>query len=189
MNTVTYTKEYFKGFSRVKFNRWILKHKKELACGAIFTYTDKKMGKAIKHFTQKHVIDENGFIPCHVGNIIKVGEEIYVMNIMPPKSTLQPLIDFVYNADFDYHIVTFEDNDINPEQYAIDSLRYNNKPYAYLSALQCAFRGLNWLPNRKEHCSEGFINCLKNQGFFADVNADDVSPVQALNLLMHNRLG
>ena len=187
MDTITYTKEYFKGFSKVKFNRWILKHKKELATGAIFTYTDKKMGKLIKHFTKKHIIDENGFCPNHVGNIITIGAEIYVMNIIPPRNHITPLIDFLYNADFDYHLVTMAG--INPEQYAIDSLKENNKPYGYLSALQCPFRVLQWLPNTRQHCSEYFVRCLQNQGFYQEVHADNVSPVQALNLLMHNRLG
>ena len=187
MDTITYTKEYFKGFSKVKFNRWILKHKKELATGAVFTYTDKKMGKLIKHFTKKHIIDEDGFCPNHVGNIIKIGEEIYVMNIIPPRNHITPLIDFLYNADFDYHLVTMAG--INPEQYAIDSLKEDSKPYGYLSALQCPFRVLQWLPNTRQHCSEYFVRCLQNQGFYQEVHADNVSPVQALNLLMHNRLG
>lgn len=187
MNTKIYAKKIFKGFSKVKFNRWILKHKKELVTGAIFTYTDKKLGKLIKHFTQKHKIDETGFIPTHVGNIILIGEEIFVMNIMPPKNSIMPLVDFIYNADFDYQIVTFDG--IDAEQYANDSLKENNKPYGYLSAVQCAFKALNWLPNRKSHCSEYFIKCLQNQGFYTDVKADDISPIQALNLLLHDKKG
>lgn len=185
MDTISYTKKYFKGLSKAKLNRWIFKNRKELATAALFTATNKGIGKLIKHFTKKNAI-ENDFIPCHVGNIIAIGEEIWVMNIIPPKAEITLLSDYIFNSNFDYEIVTF--NGINKDLYFSDSLKHNNKKYGYASALQCAFKALQWLPNRKQHCSEYFIRCLQKQGYFKDVKADNVSPVQAYNLLMYNRL-
>lgn len=183
MEIKKYTKDYLKYFNKVKLNRWIFTKRNELKTGALFTYADNKLGKLIKHFTKKHAIDFS-FIPSHVGNIIIIGEDVYVMNIIPPKSTLTRLADYICNADFEYKIICF--NDVDAEKYAVDTLKENNKNYGYLSAFQCAFKGLQWLPNLKQHCSEYFIRCLQNQGYFKQIKADDISPVQAYNLLVYN---
>ena len=182
MNTITYTKEYFKGFSNVKFNRWIFKHRKELACGALFTYSTKGISPLIKKVTKKYA--KSDFCPTHVGQICKVGEEIMVFNQTPPKGELSLLSDYIYNVDFDWQIVCILD-DINTFKYSKDVLSFNGMKYGYFSAFHSAFACLKWIPSVfKFHCSEIEILVLQKQGYLKDIIADKIVPVEAYNLLV-----
>lgn len=181
MNTITYTKEYFKGFSKVKFNRWILKHKKELACGALFTYSTKGISPLIKKVTKKYA--KSDFCPTHIGQICKVGEEIMVFNQTPPKGKLSLLSDYIYNVDFDWQIVCILD-DINTLEYSKDVLSFNGMKYGYISALNSGIKWLRWLFNVRFHCSEIEILVLQKQGYLKDVIADNQTPVDVYNLLL-----
>ena len=182
MNTITYTKEYFKGFSKVKFNRWILKHTKELSCSALFTYTIKGISPLIRTVTKKYA--KSDFIPTHVGQICKVGEEIMVFNQTPPKGQLSLLVDYIYNVDFDYQIVCVLD-DIDAFEYSKDVLHYNGEKYGYFSALQSGIKGLRWICNKKHHCSEIMGLVLQEQGYLQNVVADDLTPVDVYNLMVY----
>lgn len=186
MNTITYKKDYFSNKGKIRLNRWILQHRKELSCGALFTYTTKGLSPIIKKVEKKY--SHGDFIPTHVGQIIQVGEEVMVFNQTPPKGELTRLADYIYKADFDFEIVTFSDNDFNAEQYAQDVLRFNGRNYGYFSALQSGLKFLRFIPNIKKHCSEIQTQCLQNQGYFTNVNADDMTPMDIYNLLAYNEM-
>ena len=79
-------------------------------------------------------------------------------------------------------------NDFNGYQYTVDTLKYNNRRYGYFSALQSGIKPLRWIPNRKAHCSEIFIKMLQRQGYYKEIKADDVTPVEAHNLLVYGSL-
>ena len=188
MNTITYDKTYFLNMSEVQLNKWIARHNTELSCASLFTYTDKGICPIIKNLTKKYAHNGDDFVPTHVGNIIRIGTQIFVFNMIPPKSKTTLLIDYIKNADFDYRIVTFADNNFNGYQYTVDTLKYNNRRYGYFSALQSGIKPLRWIPNRKAHCSEIFIKMLQRQGYYKEIKADDVTPVEAHNLLAYGSL-
>ena len=188
MNTITYNRTYFSNLSEAQFKNWIAQHSAELGCASLFTYTDKGICPIIKNLTKKYAMDGDDFVPSHVGNIIRVGTQIFVFNMIPPKSKTTLLYDYLKDADFDYRIVTFDNNEFNNYQYTVDTLKYNNRSYGYLSALQSGIKPLRWIPNRKAHCSEIFIKMLQNQGYYKEIKADDVTPVEAYNLLVYGSL-
>lgn len=188
MNTITYINSYFKSMSDVQLEDWINKHNSELSCASLFTYTNKGICPLIKNLTKKYIHGDDDFVPSHVGNIIRIGSKIFVFNMIPPKSKTTLLIDYIKNADFDYQIVTFADNDFDGYKYTVDTLKYNNRCYGYLSALQSGIKALRWLPNRKNHCSEIFVKMLQNQNYYTDIKADDVTPMEAYNLLVYGSL-
>lgn len=183
MNTVTYPKIYFKGFSKVKLNRWILKHRKELSCGALFTYSSEGISPLIKKVTKKYA--RSSFCPTHVGQIIQVGQEIMVFNQIPPKGELSLLSDYIFNASFDFEIVTFLDNNFDGFQYSKYVLTHNGEKYGYFSAVQSGIKCLRWIYNHKRHCSEIQCLALQHQGFFKYVKADDQTPIDVYNLLVY----
>ena len=57
------------------------------------------------------------------------------------------------------------------QDFSKDILKLDGLSYGYFSALQCAFKGISWIPNRKLHCSEIHPLMLKNKDISTALSA------------------
>ena len=163
-------------------NHFIKQNKKRLVGSSVFTRNDSFLSKVIQQKT-KWQSKQKDFIPSHVGQIVSIGDCIYVFDMKPPRAKLTLLESFLTQTTDDYVLVLREFN-LDTCPYCEYVLKHNGKTYPYLSGFQCAFRVLKYIPNIGEHCSEIGCKALQNQGLLLDMVADNTSPIMLYERLI-----
>lgn len=181
------TGDYLKSLSKLKLYRFLKDNYNSLIGGQVFTIGTTWLVPVIRQIT-KHFA-KHDYVPSHVGQIINIGNVLFVVNVVPPKVDYIELSEYIMNTDEDFRIV------FRGENFTLDTARYSyevstlvGKDYGYFSALQSGIKGLGWIPNKKIHCSEAAVMFLQNQGYFKGIKADDVTPVEAYNLMIEGKL-
>lgn len=172
------TKDYLRSLNRRELNNFLNKNFESLIGGQVFTIGNTFLTKTIQLITKKYA---NGdYCPVHVGQIIKIGCRLFIVNVMPPKVDYVELLDYILKTDEKFRIVFRGENfKLNTCKYSFEVSNLVGRNYGYFSALQSGIKGISWIPNRKIHCSEACVKLLQNQGYFKGVKADDVTPVEA----------
>ncbi len=167
---------------------FIKENRESLQGSALFTRNSSLISKMVCHACQgKCEVKGEHFIPSHIASIYEdVGEdgnvELYLLDIKPPISTRQKLIDYLNSSKDDF--VIFE------RFFPIDIRQFNNYMkkrvgliYGLLSAVQSIFK--NFTIKHGMHCSENYIYAYNQQGFMFDINANKSTPDSLLHYLIN----
>lgn len=177
-----FKKEFFKKMNRLRLYKWLKDNAQMLGGSCIATKSGINLSKLICKLSEKRSI-LNGFIPSHIGSIVVKNGMLFLFNMKPPKAEKIELSQYIMTTDEDF-VLVLRDFDLDVQKFSEDILKYDGRKYAYLSALQCAFKPIEWLPNIGEHCSELHAHYLQKQGYLKGVHCDNLTPVETYELLL-----
>ena len=186
-DTIMVTKKYLRSLSRLRLSKFLSNNFDKLIGGQVFTIGDTLLTKSIQFITKKYA--KSDFIPTHVGQIIRIGSQLFIVNVIPPKVAYVELMDYILQTDEDFRIVYRGENfKLDTPRYSYEVSNLVGQNYGYFSAIQSGIKGISWIPNRKTHCSEASIKYLQNQGYFKDVIADNETPVEVYDKMIRGQL-
>lgn len=171
-------KEYFKNMSLDEVIGWIDEIKKELIGSAIFTKNNSLTSKLVR-WAESWKCKDNDFKPSHTGSIIKKDGRIYIFDMKPPKSSIQPLAEYLLFTKDDYLLV-IRNFKLNTKMFSANISYHIGEFYPYLSALRSVFTKRRTKYVR--HCSEMHLTELQKQGLFTDINPE-ITPDELFHLL------
>ena len=178
---VIFNKEYFQRMSFGEIEAWIEAIKKELVGSAIFTKNNSITSKIVQ-WAEGWKCKENDFKPSHTGSIIKKDNEIYIFDMKPPKSSIQPLAEYLLLTKDDYLLV-MRNFKLNTKMFSANISYHIGEFYPYLSAIRSVFTKRRTKYVR--HCSEMHLTESQKQGLFLDVNPE-ITPDELLHLLVNS---
>ena len=178
-NVVIFDKEYFKNMTFDEVTDWINEIRHELVGSAIFTKNNSLTSKLVR-WAESWSCKDNDFKPSHTGSIIAKNGEIYLFDMKPPKSSIQPLSDFLLYTEDDYLLV-MRNFKLNTKMFSANISYHIGEFYPYLSALRSVFTKRRTKYVR--HCSEMHLTELQKQGLFTDINPE-ITPDELLHLLI-----
>lgn len=179
-----------KFLDRTNKREWINKNYWRLQGSALFTKNNNNsISKLISKFCAKDCPTSklcNNFVPSHIAAIYEDVDEngekdIYILDIKPPFSTRQKLIDYLKNTTDEYLIVVrYMVIDVN--QYNDYTSERVHLKYGFLSAIQSVFK--NFTLKHGMHCSESYIYSYNQQGYMYDINANKSTPDNLMHYLI-----
>ena len=157
---------------------------------AIFVKNDKSIvSKVVSSFCRKKYLktsklceDLINFIPSHIASVYKEDNELYLLDIKPPKSTKQKLIEYLKNTKDDYVLILRREN-LDLEKYNKYMRERVGLLYGLVSAVQSIFKYITFLHGM--HCSENYIYAYNQQGFYYDINANKATPLDLMYYLFN----
>lgn len=189
MDTITINGDYLKSLSPHKLSRWLQVNRLELAGGGTFTIADTFFKKPIQWATKKYLHKGDTFCPTHTGIIILCNCQLYIVDIVPPKVQLTNLYDYITTTKDEFKIVMRGENfNLDTRRFSYEAFCWVDKKYGYFSAICSSLALKKYINGFGLHCSEGLIKLYNNQGIFTDVNSDDITPVEAFNLLVYGEV-
>ena len=181
-----FKKEFFEKMSRARLCKWFRDNSSKLIGSAIATKSGLNLSKLICKLSEKRSI-LNGFIPSHIGSIVVENGMLYLFNMKPPRAEKIRLLEYILTTKEDF-VIILRDFDLDVELFSRNILEYDGKKYAYLSALQCISKYIEWLPNIGDHCSELHARYLQKQGYLKGVHCDNLTPVEVYEMLLLGNL-
>lgn len=179
--------------NRTDKRQWINENYWRLQGSALFTKnTNNAISRLISNFCAKDCPTHGNlknFVPSHIAAIYEDVDEngekdIYILDIKPPFSTRQKLIDYLENTTDDYLIVM--------RYMIIDMTQYNNYTrnrvhlkYGFLSAIQSVLKKITI--KHGMHCSESYIYSYNQQGYMYDINANKSTPDNLMHYLIEKQ--
>ena len=182
-----YTK---KDFKELNIDLYVNCYFNSLQGAAIFVKNDKNVvsklvSKVCKTKYLKNNIlceDLSDFIPSHIASVYKEDNELYLLDIKPPKSTKQKLIEYLKNTKDDYVLILRREN-LDLEKYNKYMRERVGLLYGLVSAVQSIFKYITFLHGM--HCSENYIYAYNQQGFYYDINANKATPLDLMYYLFN----
>jgi len=181
-----YTKKILK---ELNIDLFISCYFNSLQGAAIFVKNDKSIvSKVVSRFCKKkylkniNLCDELvNFIPSHIASVYKDNDnDLYLLDIKPPKSTKQKLIEYLKNTKDDYVLILRREN-LDLEKYNKYMRERVGLLYGLVSAVQSIFKYITFLHGM--HCSENYIYAYNQQGFYYDINANKATPLDLMYYL------
>jgi len=189
MDTITVDGKWLKSLTQADLTKWLQIHRLDLAGGATFTIGKTLLTKPIQWATKKYLHKDDSFLPCHTGIIILCGCQLFIVDIVPPKVKITGLLDYILNTNEEFKIVMRGENfNIDVKRFSYEAFCWVDRKYGYFSAVCSALTLKKYIKGFGLHCSEGLIRLYKNQGFFEDINSDDITPIEAYNLLTYGSI-
>lgn len=174
-----YKKSEFINMSPKMLTTWLTIHKKRLIGSAIFTSNNSLVSKIVS-WVSTWGKQKQDFVPSHVGSIIEKDGNLFVFNMIPPKASMTPLINFLLYTDNDYQLV-MRDFELDTKMFSANIYFHLGEFYAYLSAIRSVLTKRQTKYVR--HCSELHCRELQKQGLFTDFNPE-CTPLELYELLM-----
>lgn len=175
-------KSAFKDLSNDELKKWLAFNYERLIGSAIFTKQNTWTSKLVR-WGEKHLFakckDSSCFVPSHTGSIIEYNNNLYIFDMKPPKSSVQPLYEFIKYTKEDF-VLVLRDFPLNTDMFSKNLKFHIGEFYAYLSALRSVFTKRQTKYVR--HCSEMHLRELQKQGLFLNVNSE-ITPDELFHLL------
>ena len=174
-------------FKEIDKREWINRNYWTLQGSALFTKNDKNIiSKIVSNVCKKDCPTKSKFIPSHIAAIYedsdKNGEkDIYILDIKPPFSTRQRLIDYLEKTTDEY-VILIRDLIIDVDKYNEYTKKRIHLKYGLLSAIQSIFK--KFTIKHGMHCSESYIYSYNQQGFMYGINANKSTPDNLMHYLI-----
>lgn len=172
-------KSAFKDLTPEQLDGWIKMNREQLIGSAIFTSANKLTAKIIR-WVEGLKCKKKGFIPSHTGAIIEYMNDLYIFDVKPLRSSVQPLKDYLLNTDDDY-ILVLRNFELDTKMFSLNCIYHIGDFYPFMSAIRSVFTKRQ--TKNAQHCSEFYLRELQKQGLFPYTNAE-ISPDELLHLLV-----
>ncbi len=172
-------KSAFKDLTPDQLDGWLKVNREQLIGSAIFTRNNSITSKIVR-WTEKLKTGCKGFVPSHTGAIIEYMNDLYIFDVKPLRSSVQPLKDYLLNTDEDY-ILIIRDFELDTKMFSLNCIYHIGDWYPFMSAIRSVFTKRRTKNSR--HCSEFYITELQKQGLFSNVNPE-ITPDELLHLLV-----
>lgn len=159
--TRVYYKQDFVGMSQLEIEMWIKFNYQRLIGSAIFTKSNSVVSKIVQ-WAERWRNKEDRFVPSHTGSLVEKNGYIYIMDVKPPKNTVQPLSYYLAYTEEDYAIV-MRDFDIDTKLFSLNILERVGEWYPIMSAVRSVFTKRKTA--YKSHCSEHHARTLQRLGY------------------------
>ena len=181
-----YTKKIIKGLN---IDLFVSCYFNSLQGAAIFVKNKSLVSKLVSSFCKNKYLkysklceDLIDFTPSHIASVYKEDDTLYLLDIKPPKSSKQLLIEYLKNTTDDYILIL--------RRYNIDLDKYNKYMqervglwYGLCSAIQSIFKYITFVHGM--HCSENYIYAYNQQGYYYDINANKATPLDLMYYLFN----
>ncbi len=177
-----YNEKDFSGMSLEEIQTWVALYKESLIGSAVFTANNSFISRLVR-WVQKFRCNDNHFIPSHVGSIVEYNNNLWVVNMQPPKASMTSLTHYI-SSDFEtkgeVFSIIIRNFPIDKKMFCSNILEHVGEFYPYLSAVRSVFtkRESKW----RRHCSELHLRELQKQGYYMEVNSE-ITPDELWHLL------
>lgn len=171
-------KSAFKDLTPEQLNGWLKVNWNNLVGSAIFTRNNSITSKIVR-WAEKIKTGCKGFCPSHTGAIIEYMDDLYIFDVKPLRSRVQPLKDYLLYTDEDY-ILTLRDFDLDTKMFSFNCIYHIGDLYPFGSAIRSILTKRQ--TKNAKHCSEFVLREWQKQGLFTNINAE-ISPDELLHLL------
>jgi len=172
-------KSAFKDLAPEELDGWLKLNREQLIGSAIFTSANKLTAKLIR-WVESLKCGKKGFTPSHTGGIIEYMDDLYIFDVKPLRSSVQPLRNYLLCTDDDYALV-LRDYELDTKMFSLNCIYHIGDFYPFMSAIRSVFTKRQ--TKNAQHCSEFYLRELQKQGLFTNVNAE-ISPDELLHLLV-----
>lgn len=172
-------KSAFTNLTPEELDGWLKMNRERLIGSAIFTSSNKLTAKLIR-WVERLKCGKKGFTPSHTGGIIEYMNDLYIFDVKPFRSSVQPLKDYLLYTDEDY-VLVLRDFDLDGKMFSLNCIYHIGDIYPYMSALRSVLTKRQ--TKNAQHCSEFILRQWQTQGLFPNVNAE-ISPDELLHLLV-----
>ncbi len=133
-----------------EIDKWISFNYERLIGSAVFTKNNSLTSKIVR-WAEGWKCKEKDFIPSHTGSIIEYDSELYIFDMKPLKARIQPLNEYLLNADEEF-VLVLRDFALDTKMFSINIAEHIGEFYPYMSAIRSVFtkRQSKW----RRHCSE-----------------------------------
>lgn len=170
----------------VDINLFIEVYFDKLQGAAVFVKNDKKKVSNIVSKVCKNQLKNSKlsyFVPAHIASCYKEkNDKLFLLDIKPPKSTKQPLAEYLRITKDDY-VIFFRQEEINLNLYNYYMQNRIGLWYGLISAMQSVFKHITF--KHGMHCSENWIYAYNQQGLYYDINANKSTPANLLCYLLN----
>lgn len=150
---------------------------------AVFVKNDKSAVSRLIGFVCRNQVKFGDFVPSHIASCFKgVDNKLYLLDIKPPKSTIQPLFEYLSKTKDKYLIILRCEN-IDLEKYNKYMQKRVNLIYGLFSAIQSVCKHITL--KHGMHCSENYIYAYNQQGYYYDINANKSTPATLMSYLIN----
>lgn len=171
-------KSAFKDLTPEELEGWLKVNREKLIGSAIFTRNNSITSKIVR-WAERLRTGCKGFVPSHTGAIIEYLDELYIFDVKPLRSSVQPLKDYLLYTSEDY-ILYVRDFDVDIKMFSLNCVYHIGDWYPFGSAIRSVLTKRQ--TKNAKHCSEFVLREWQKQGLFPHVNAE-ISPDELLHLL------
>lgn len=179
MTVIVHFNTAFENMTRDDIKSWITLNRHKLVGSAIFTKSNSIVSKVVRWAEQWQEPDW-GFVPSHVGAVVKKDGELYVVDVIPPKVRLVRLIDYLMRTDIEFALV-LRNFPLNGKMFSINLLDKVGEWYPYMSAIRSVFTKRR--TKYRQHCSEAVLRQYQLQGRFKNINVE-CTPLELYNIMI-----
>lgn len=155
----------------------------ELQGAAVFVKNDKSAVSRLISRCCKKQVKGFDFVPSHIASCFKGDDnKLYLLDVKPPKSTFQPLFDYLSKTKDDYLII-LRCEKLDLEKYNDYMQKRINLLYGLFSAIQSVCKHITL--KHGMHCSENYIYAYNQQGYYYDINANKSTPANLMSYLIN----
>lgn len=180
MGRKIYNKSEFRGMANQVINTWTVIHKQRLIGSLIFTANNGFTSRLVR-WAESWSGLESDFVPSHVGSIVEKDGQLYVFQMIPPKSYIQPLTNYLLYTNDEYKLI-LRDFELDTKMFSANILEHNDEIYPYLSALRSVFTKRQ--SKRFMHCSELPAREYHKQGYLQGMNLE-LTPLELYQLMIN----
>ena len=172
-------KSAFKDLTPEEIDGWLKVNRTQLIGSAIFTRNNSITSKIVR-WAERLKTGCKGFVPSHTGAIIEYLDELYIFDVKPLRSRVQPLKDYLLYTSEDY-ILYVRDFDVDIKMFSLNCIYHIGDWYPFGSAIRSVLTKRQ--TKNAKHCSEFVLREWQKQGLFPHINAE-ISPDELLHLLV-----
>ena len=172
-------KSAFTSLTPEEIDGWLKVNRTQLIGSAIFTRNNSITSKIVR-WAERLKTGCKGFVPSHTGVIIEYLDELYIFDVKPLRSRVQPLKDYLLYTSEDY-ILYVRDFDVDIKMFSLNCIYHIGDWYPFGSAIRSVLTKRQ--TKNAKHCSEFVLREWQKQGLFPHINAE-ISPDELLHLLV-----